>query len=130
MDIISIVNTMQPNTIARLAKKTEDFHGEASIPFMGCFVQLFPGAKLPAEDAVNTYQTTYDATLAKQKADTAAKAALPDLATQVAQLTAAVAGNGIALPEAVIEAANTKLIAIGQTPIELGVISVQSIKAG
>lgn len=56
MDIISIVNTMQPNTIKRFALKAEDFpNGESGIPFMGGFVQLFDGAKLPNPSDVKTY---------------------------------------------------------------------------
>lgn len=64
MDIMSIVNAMQPQTISRLALNAADFpNNEASIPFMGVFVQLFQGAILPSPSAVVAYQATYEASI-------------------------------------------------------------------
>ena len=62
MDILDIVNTMQPGTISKLAAHASDFpNSEPSIPFMGFFVQLFPNAVLPDPAAVTAYAATYQA---------------------------------------------------------------------
>ncbi len=60
-------------------------------------------------------------------ANRAAKAALPDLATQVAHLTAAVVNLGGTVPDAVITAVNDKLDAIGAPEISLQPISIGKI---
>lgn len=64
MDIISIVNTMQPNTIAKLAL-TQDALPDGT-PFMGAYVTLFDGARLPAEADVTAYEPTYTASILQQ----------------------------------------------------------------
>lgn len=81
MDIISIVNTIQPNTIKRFALKQQDFsNGESGVPFMGGFAQLFNGATLPDPAAVTAYIIPVPVP------------PTPDLATQ---LTAALIAKGI-----------------------------------
>ncbi len=121
MDIISIVNHFWPNTIAKLAINASDFpNGETSIPFMGVFVQLFPDAKLPTEDDVRAYGSTYDAMIAQQKIDANAKSALPNDSTLIAHLID-FAVNGTPIPDAAIAAANAKLVEIGQPEIAIPV---------
>lgn len=118
MDIMAIVNTMQPGTISRLALHAEDFpNGENGLPFMGVFVQLFSNKPLPSPADVSAYQVTYDAAVAAARTAQMAKDALPDTATQIANLTAAVVALGGDLPEAQITAANATLVAIGEQSI-------------
>lgn len=111
---------MQPGTIAKLALKATDFpNGEPSLPFMGAFVQLFPGAKLPAEAAVSAYQPTYDASIAAQQAAAQAKAAIPDLATQLAAaLVAKGTINKTDIDPGTLTAINAKLQAGGKAIIK------------
>ncbi len=111
MDIISVVNTMQPDTIARLALDQQ--HLPNGVPFMGAFVILFPGAVLPDPAAVSAYEPTYLAGIAAQQQNKT-----PDLVTQVANLTQAVAALGGALPAAQVSAATTVL---AETQVSLGV---------
>lgn len=67
MDIISIVNMMSPGTISKFALNQTDFpSGEYSTPFMGGYVQLFPGATLPDPSFVTEYESTYNAAIAKR----------------------------------------------------------------
>lgn len=109
MDIISIVNSMQPGTIARFALRQSDFpNGQSGIPFMGGFAQLFPGATLPDPASVTTYVMPE------------ASPPVPDLATQLA--AALIAANVI--PASAIDAAtliqvNATLTASGQQTITL-----------
>lgn len=122
MDILAIVNTMQPGTISKLALAREDFPNDESvsaIPFMGAFVQLFPNGVLPNQADVIAYEPIYNALIAQQEADAQTLASLPDLHSQVAQITAAIVASGIALPDEVISAANKKLSAIGQSIINV-----------
>lgn len=124
MDIISIVNTMQPNTISRFALKATDFpNGGNCIPFMNGFVQLFPNATLPDPAAVIAYESVYNATIASAKISAQALAELPDLPTRLANVEAAIVTLGGSLPEAQITAANNTLTAIGQSTI-----SIQTLK--
>lgn len=70
MDIMEIVNTMQPDTISKLALNAADFPDDgASTPFMGVFVQLFAGATLPDPAAVTAYELTYNAAQKLQTAN-------------------------------------------------------------
>lgn len=122
MDIISIVNAMQPRTISRLALHATDFpNGESGIPFMSAFVQLFPNATLPDPVAVTAYEPTYNATIAALQSSHKANIDLPDLATQVANLTAALVSSGTIkandLPIETLAAVNNKLAAIGAAEI-------------
>lgn len=117
MNIMETVNWMQQDeypggTIRKWALKQEDLPD--GIPFMKGFVELFFGAKLPAESAVIAYQPTYDAIVATQQANAQAKASRPDLETIVAQMAAAIVNNGIELPVEVVEAINIKLSAIDE----------------
>lgn len=117
MDIMAIVNAMQPETISKLALHATDFpNGESSIPFMGVFVQLFTNKSLPTPAAVTAYEPTYDAAIAAAQA---AAIALPDIPTQIANLTAAVVALGGTVPAAQITAANATLTAIGQPTITI-----------
>lgn len=121
---MAIVNTMQPATIAKLALHAADFpNGEPSIPFMGAFVQLFPNKTLPSPAAVAAYQSTYDSAVAAAQDAQQEKSSLPDIATQIANLTAAVTALGGALPDAQITAANAILSAIGQQEISIAPLS-------
>ena len=73
-------------------------------------------------------QADYDARQAAWppiQADAIAQAALPDLATQVAHLTAFVV-DGTALPAEMLTAANAKLESIGQPAIG----TLQAVKLG
>ena len=69
MDIIQIVNHYWPNTIARLALTQNALPN--GIPFMGAFVEVFPGATLPAEADVTAKESDYEAYLATQTANAA-----------------------------------------------------------
>ncbi len=106
MDIIRIVNLMQPNTISKFALKATDFpNGETGVPYMGGFAQLFPNAVLPDPVAVTAYVMP------------AAAAAIPDLATQLA--TALIAKGTITaddLNPKTVDTINATLIA-AQLPV-------------
>lgn len=74
MDIMAIVNTMQPNTISKQAYNAEDFpNGEESIQFMGVYVQLYPNAMLPDSGAVIAYENTYNIAISTQITNAAIK---------------------------------------------------------
>lgn len=85
MDIINIVNAMQPNTISCFALNQGDFpNGGTGTPFMGGYVQLFPGATLPSEASVTAYEPTYTAALtALQLAQAAVAAAQSAIASGI-----------------------------------------------
>lgn len=132
MDIISIVNTMQPETISALALNEADLPtGPASVQFMGYWVQLFAGQNLPTEAAVTAYEPTYTAAIAAAQTATQAFAALPDIPTQLANLTAALISANVipttALPSEQITAVNLKLSALNQPNIGSASI-VSSVK--
>jgi len=100
---------MQPNTIQRFALNATDFpNGSTGVPFMGGFVQLFPGAILPDPAAVMAYVIPAPPPL------------VPDLATQLA---AALINNGTLQPTdinaATLASVNTTLQATGQATIAI-----------
>lgn len=69
MDIIMLVNALQPNTIQRLSlvqKFNPDTGQPLYTPFMDAFVELFDGATLPDPAAVMAYEANYNAAQALQ----------------------------------------------------------------
>jgi len=108
MDIINIVNSMQPRTISKFALKASDFpNGESSVPFMGGFVQLFPNAVLPDPAAVTSYVMPPPLS------------PIPDLATQLANLL--IAKGTLAktdINSTTLAQLNATLTATGQTAIK------------
>lgn len=92
MDIITLVNSMQPNTIVRFGRTNQDWPGDNQpVPFMGGYAELTIGATLPSESSVVAYESVYNAMLEQQNLEAASKEKIPDLATQ---LTAILIANG------------------------------------
>lgn len=80
MDIISIVNTMQSNTIKKFALSQDDMpEGETGVPFMGGFVQLFDGATLPDSSDVKNYESAYNSAMDNQQFNSKVKMAIISL---------------------------------------------------
>ncbi len=87
MDVITLVNSMQPNTIIRFGKSNQDWPGiNPPVPFMGGYAELANGAVLPSENAVIAYEPIYNAMLEQANIDAASKEKIPDLATQLATI--------------------------------------------
>lgn len=83
MDIIEIVNHYWPNTIARLGMKADKWPGDQPpTAFMGVFVEVFPGATLPAEAEVHAKVTDYLAYLSQRENLTATKRQIAALEAQ------------------------------------------------
>lgn len=87
MDIMTLVNSMQPNTIIRFGRSNKDWPGlNAPVPFLDGYAELALGATLPSENAVIAYESVYNAMLEQANIDASTKEKIPDLATQLASI--------------------------------------------